>query len=680
MIKKRIGKLAFVLALLATFILGVGVRRAVYDAQSAPGWEEMPFTMESALHFRLVRMLAEQGALPAIDRHVQYPEGVKVSETYSLSDEYLVAGLIRLLPDIGPLAERVRWISLLWFCLTIPALAGWIAVLTRSRWSGLIGSLFYAVMIAAVIRSTGQEMSRENFALPLLVGHLALNAIAASCDSRRAGSLLAAASGILLGLAWITWDLIQFYVIVVWLLAAARILAGLLRKRQPALRAPLPAEIGMALAVVLCSPYQRAHGIAFSPVFLLGCGIVFAQLFTAAHASHRAAALSTRLSRCCVAILMLAPLSIFMLDYRDFAGHYGHFGRLLLAKLQHLNIKPADPAVLDFDARIMWVPALHSASSETVFNLFPAILLLTLPLFLLLCGTIYRGGFQRERIFDLVVLYLTSFIAFLLFVRFHVFFALFSAALVGVGSYYIMKQMDWKTWVWASVLVLVLLGEARHTLGDPARWGRPMVYYREMKELVDWSAANIEAEPVVANFGLSATVLTYSGNPIVLHPKFEATRIRTRVREYAEQLFKGDEHGLRDWMERMGARYLIYSMGEFSDVKPEWQMRYFVDAIDPPLSAPARYFEKDDSALSLFQLVWRNRKYKVFRLITSEDEDEARRLVSRARGHLQSGSLQAAQDEAARALLIDPNQFEAARILRHAGALIDQGFGEGRSD
>jgi len=680
MIKKKTARLIFVLALLATFILGVGVRRTVYNAQSAPGWDEMPFTMESALHFRLIRMLVEDGTLPSIDRHVQHPEGVRVSETYSLSDEYLLAGLLRVVPDFASLAERVRWISLLWFCLTIPALAGWIAAPTRSRWSGLVGALFYAVMIAAVIRSTGQEISRENFAMPLLVGHLALGALASASNSRKSGSLLAAASGLLLGLAWITWDLIQFYVLIVWLIAALRILANLLRKRSPELRAPSPVEIGVLLAVVICSPYQRAHGIAFSPLFLLGCGILLTQLFTATLARRRAAALSKSFYSCCASIMMIAPFSLFLLDSGSYADHYGHFGRLLIAKLRHCNIKPADPALLDFDARIMWVPALHSASSETVFILLPAILLLTLPLFLLLCRTVYRGGFQRERIFDLVVLYLTSFIAFLLFVRFHVFFALFAAALLGVGSYYIMRNIDWKTWVWAVLLLLVFLGEARHTLGDPTRWGRPMVYYSEMKELIDWSYANIEAEPVVANFGLSATVLTYAGNPIVLHPKFESARIRGRVREYAELLFKGDERALRDWMEEMDARYLIYSMGEFSDAKVEWQMRYFVDAINPPASAPARYFEKDDAGLSLFQLVWQNRKYKVFRLITSEDEQEARQLVSRAREHLQSGRLQAAQDDAARALLIDPNQDEAARVLRHAGALMDQGFGEGQGE
>lgn len=676
MISKRTANILFILALLAVYFLGVGVRRSVYNAQDAPGWNEMPFTMESALHFRHIRMLLEDGDLPAIDYEVQHPGGVRVAATYSLSDEYPLAGLLGIMPRIGSLASRVRWIGLLWFCLTIPAMAAWIAALTRSRWAGLIASAFYAVMIAAVIRSTGQEISRENFAMPLLAAHLAANVFAAGAGSRRSKLLLGALSGLLLGLAGLTWDLIQFYILVAWLLAAIRMVAKLIRGRIPPPRWHLLSELCLVLAALSLSPYQRAHGFMTSPVFLLGCGLILAQIAVLLLRRRFGDAYMPRVYRWASVFAIFAPFALLLLACGPYSEHYGHFAQLLFAKLRHANIKPADPALLGFDARIMWVPALHSATSKVLFLLFPATFLLTLPLILLLFRSIFRNGFRREQLINLIVYYLTSFIAFLLFVRFHVFLALFAAGVVAVGSYLLMRRGGWKSWVWAPLLVILFVSAARHTLSDPARWGRPAVYYREMKELIDWTSANIAGEPLAANFGVSATLLTYAGNPIVLHPKFEAKDIRDRVRNYGEILFKGDQRRLREWMEEMNTRYLVYSMGEFSDIRPEWQMRYFADALDPPAQAPARYFEYDDSGLSLFRLEWQNRKYKVFRLITSEDERRGRSLLEKARIHLQSGRLQEARDAAARALLIDPNQGQAGNILRQAGSLLDQGFGD----
>ena len=171
-----------------------------------------------------------------------------------------------------------------------------------------------------------------------------------------------------------------------------------------------------------------------------------------------------------------------------------------------------------------------------------------------------------------------SLAAFVLFVRFHVFLAIFSAAILGVWA---ASGRGWVPRVLIiSVLVMGMAVEAVHTLDKPERWGR-WVYYREIEELTQWMRRYVRPEPVLANFGVSASILTYGECPILLHPKFESKEIRDRVRAYGETLFKGTEEELRDWANRYGAQYYVYALGEFSSISPEQQMRYFVNALEP---------------------------------------------------------------------------------------------------
>jgi len=666
----------FTVAMILLFLAGIFARHHVLSAQSAPGWDEVPFTMESALHFRLAKQIFENGHVPELDRSIQYPEGLRPNEAYSVSDEYLLAAVLGVLPDGVSMTSALRYFSMAWFCLGIPLLGLWTAALSRSRLAGLLAAAFYAFMIASVIRSTGQELSRENFALPLLIGHLLLNTLALRSQSTGRKSALGLLSGVLLGTALLVWDLIQFYIFVFYLYEALRFAFDhqYSRARHGLRVAP---TILATLALAALSPYQRSHGLFMSPITLLGVGLLLAYMIdhwiaagqgTVGRRSRRLTAI--RLSA------LLAPLTLAAIFGGGYIENYSHFGGLLLAKLRHFNIKPADPALLGFDARIMWVPALNSANSKIVFSLFPYTLLLTLALYLISFLSNLKTKLRDKDLPYLIILLTVSFFSFLLFVRFHVFLALFISVFIGCAVAEISKASFWKACTLWTIVALVLAGEIGNTLREPQRWGRPMVYYQQMAELMEWLDGNIPDEPLVANFGISASVLAYAGNPIVLHPKFESSGIRGLVREYGELMFKADELRLRDWMDDRQARYLLYSLGEFSDVKPEWQMRYFVDALEPAPDAPARLFEYEPDELKYFKYEWGNAKYRVFRMITGADEAAARDLVEQARTALQNGRVAEANDLASRALALDPNQSAAEPIVQQSGSLLNQGFGE----
>jgi len=174
-----------VLGLVALFTAGLAIRRVVLAAQFEQYGRPLQFNLESALEFRYVRMLFETGHIPRLDKAVQAPEGVVVRETYTIGAEYVYAAASRLFPWLSlgrprsiPLDERVRWIAAAWFCLGIPLMSLWLWAWTRSIWAAGIAGAYYAVALAAVMRSTGQELQHENFALPFLIAHWALGALA----------------------------------------------------------------------------------------------------------------------------------------------------------------------------------------------------------------------------------------------------------------------------------------------------------------------------------------------------------------------------------------------------------------------------------------------------------------------------------------------------------------------
>lgn len=674
----RLNKILLLVAAVAATVLGIGMRRAVLNAQEAPGWSEVPFTLESALHFRRIEKLVSGERIPAIDPDIQHPEGINTAETYTLGDEFLHATAARLVPGSGSLTSRVRWFSVLWFCLGIPLMIIWLGNISRSRWLGILGAVFYAVMLSSVIRSTGQELSRENFALPLMLAHLAASTSALCVRSERKMIMCSLLSGISLGVALISWDMIQYFVGLQWLIEGSR---AMLRSRTSLSSRDKRVMIETVTTILIAclSPYHRSHGFLLSPILFMGVGLL-ATLAYSAHVSRSRGMgryVNRRVFKASKACLFLVPpLAVMMLN-TVYLDQYGHFGELLAAKIRFFNQKPADPSLLSYQARIMWVPALHSATSSIVFSIFPYVLLLTVPLFLIVCRRLLIDKERYSDSVNLVVFSLVTFIAFLLFVRFHVFLAIFGCGIVALGIAALADKGAFTKWIVSAFALLVLVGEAFHVVGEPEKWGRP-VYYYEMRQLVDWLQDNLAGEPVLANFGPSAMILTYAGNPIVLHPKFENEDIRSRVREYGELMFRGDEEQLRSWMIDRDTRLLVYSKGEFSDVKPEWQMRYFVDALDPPDTVPAKMFEFSPDELAWFDLLWENTKYKVFRLRDMPPAQKSRMLATQALEALENGEVHVAEDKAGRALYHDPDNVEAARILRHATSLIQRGFGTER--
>ncbi len=649
------------LFMLFVFFTGIAARRCVFEVQQRGcGTNEIPFTLESALEYRLVRVLYETGTLPAFDSYIEAPAGINRREMYTLGAEYVYAACAHLLPARWSLTYRVRWVALGWFCLGIFAMIYWVRGMSGSWSGGLAAGFFYAVSAAAVVRSTGQELSHENFALPLLLAHLACSLYADRAVGWRRW-MSAAASALLLAAAAATWDMIQFY-LYLWMFGylLRAITGNLYASRDDFLRWLLHAAV--LLASFYLVPYMVAHAHARSPLVLMGIAIALAGLayYAGARRFH---------GRWLCGVLIAGVLLMEWLFVRN-GESYRHFAELLWAKIRFLNQKPADPALLTFNQRILWTPALNSATWRLTFALFPATLLLS---FLAVSGLFLRPGpCRKSETFRMAFWFGISLLAYVLFVRFHVFTALFSAGLIGCWLGSAMGQKGAYRWVVGILLCMGGAVEAVHLIKHADAWSRSDVEYKDLCELVDWISEKAEGRAVLANFGVSAFVLAYADCPIVLHPKFETEQARSRVAQYGEYLFKHNEKAFRDWADRFDVDYFIYSKGEFSSRSPERQMRYFVNALIPPDDAAARVFEYAPDRARWFRYVWGNRKYSVFDMVTSEEEALSEAQADQAYEALCSGRLEDAESYATEALKIFLYNEKAQQVLLHTASLREQ--------
>lgn len=360
-----------------------------------------------------------------------------------------------------------------------------------------------------------------------------------------------------------------------------------------------PHAFGAAAAALLVAAFATWHLSRFYLATLLAA---LAYAYWRTRAPRLKLAAGWMLASGLVSLLLVpsARASLFIAS----PAAYGHVYGLVWAKLRHGLAHPADPALLSPVQRLEWTGPSDSPDPGFAVFAFVPLALVLLPrlrarapraafgetadalFFVYLAGTILASR-------------LTPWLAFFLVLAAcrapHVLFFSIVAALEGL-----------KCLAPASPLNPFLALSA--PLSSPVL--RPAVGLDAERQVLGWLRRYGGPDrPALAPMGLSAEILSYTDTPVLLQPKWEAASIRTKTADYVRALF-GSEKDLAAYMERYGAKLLVFGADTILDETPEG-LRYAAAVRDVEGTA-AYLLQFAPEKLSGFRLVFQNEDFRVF--------------------------------------------------------------------
>jgi len=400
----------------------------------------IPFLVESSMMYSYAKDVGCGEGIKEFDPSLVGMKDISVHRQFSSGLEYFLGYGYKIKNYILPSSEEARspddyedtpdfsaWVRIqlrAWISLISGFIFLWLIALRIPWKTAFFGGILHAVSSAAIARYTGQDIVRGNFTLPLIVGTF----LAATWFLRRPTSRKLILTGIVAFLALATWDMTQIC-FAVWCLAEiTRILSGGKANRK---RKHLWLTLmGSAILAALLIPYHREHLLILSPLVMLCLPLVITLQHIAPGKN-----LKRRVANFAISLLAFYVIWAIVMRTGGFGSNYSHFAELMKAKIRFLNVKPSNPELLSFDARSIWVPAMHSANKYITKGFFPMMLhIAAISLVLSMTVSEIRKAFFRMMGIANFPLFMAIFysLGFFLIVRYHVFATLFLAILLPV--------------------------------------------------------------------------------------------------------------------------------------------------------------------------------------------------------------------------------------------------------
>ncbi|MFT7676400.1 MAG: hypothetical protein ACI8QC_000371 [Planctomycetota bacterium] len=509
------------------------VEHPAFD-RSAP---ESVLRSDPALLYQLVQEVVEAGGTPEnwdVEPRLAWPEKTDVPATYTVGQEYLVLAARRLLGDGTPLHVLVVQVMAL-----MAALAGMgvyllaLELTGSARWS-LLATLFYATLPASY-RTMGFVLVREDLALPIFALHLGLALRAVRTDRIWAW----VAAGLSLGATMATWHAGG---ILALLEMGVLVLGALLLNKHPLASRRAVFGLGAFLLVCVLVPALRSKGAVFDLPALCALCLVLGSYAGA-----------TRRTGFIAGGLVLAGFMRYLVFPSE---DMGHVTQVLAGKLLHLGVRPTDPELLSFEARMMWQGPFATLSSGALWNFFRV----ALPLIPLLVLSTLRTKQRAPGELFLVAVLCTGLLLAWMAQRMVVLPGLVLPVLLALGARRAVANSARPFGsLGVSALVffqLVIFAGWISTADLPwynaARAGATA----ELVAAVDQRVPDEEA--IAADFMLNPVLLASCGNPMVLQPKWERRAARERVEAFWTTAFRAGPQALRKLLtERFQCRWLV---------------------------------------------------------------------------------------------------------------------------
>ncbi|MDD4817041.1 MAG: hypothetical protein PHI85_03620 [Victivallaceae bacterium] len=598
-----------VFIVLFTFFYRSGIAgRELERAKKVTGCEFIPFTIESGVIYGHVRKLADGGT-------IEPPPGgggKSAEEIMSLGMERFLACGIRLKRVFTGADAPSQWEAapgetafmraqnLLWISL-LPVTVFLILFASGCPWPlAMGGALLEAVSSGAMARYTGEDLVKGNFGFPLL----ALTLFFQLFYLRAPGKIKLAATMLFAYFAAANWDATQlFFGFWAAVELGRSLFGGASGGRARALS--YAAILAGLLAAACFSPYGRAHSLAASPVIWV--------VFPAAIGFNlrRPASWKWRAAL----PLLLTGVWLLAVHGGGYMGNYSHFSSLLAAKLEFLNRRPVDPALLTFSQRYLWTPALQSSSWSDIRMMFPVALPLTVALLVFLAVR-RRREFSGWNFAAMLVIY---FLMFVLFYRFSVFAAYFMALTLPAALAVFWRNGSFKLRCGLLALLSVAViweGAARFSLRrswNPAL-GTVAALVGYMRTLPT------DGLTVLTNMDVGGALAGYCGVRLPVQPKFELPEARRITEEYTMLLFDPAPEKFFDWARSLGVRCFIYPVG--TALWGPYSASYMADAKQIPPSSMAAIGEKGLPHPRLIELETPDAVKPFFRIYWITDGDD----------------------------------------------------------
>lgn len=622
----------FVLAIFCIISLVAFLTRSYDCARESLKYQDlMPFTLECAMMYSYSWDIAREGKLPEYDKSLVGQEDVPSNSQMSISLEYFLGYGYKIKEffssftrntdssfnannsDYNINTDFVSWIRIqlrLWISLSAGLIFIWLLLLDSSFLFSILGGLLFAIAPAAIARATGQDIIRENFAIPLILfTFISYYWYVLSMPGNAKLMLLF----IGVAMALISWDMTQLC-LSLW--GIYELITAFFKKDEQNVKSRAWEVIFIACIICgLFNPYLFSHNLIYSPLVII---IIPSLLITLRFSNKRP--LTRIISSCAVTVFLFLLWFMFIKNF-GFSGNYSHFYSLLLAKIKFANIPPVDPALLDFDSRILWTPALHSATKSIYWHLFHFVV----PVFALLAVTVIsfrktRNSFNSSLLMP-VVFSIFFFLLFIFMVRFHALAIPFICVSIIVFSEIIGKAFRKKTVRLVLALVLLSLMSSEFFFFMNMERAYNDDYKSQLALIRELNDSSVKNKVVLSDFTLSPMLKAYCGARIVLQPKFEMKGARDAVEEYFKLIYHGTEYEFMEFCRKYAVDYFIFDEGMMGGGIKEkflhpWSTRYIANAEMIKKSAPVYLFSNKPETLTYF-----------YQLDGQEDSDQNRFLV-----------------------------------------------------
>jgi len=551
------------------------------------------FWTESALQQRSAKMVAINGRLPVSDKDAQYPEGLEYKDRLTALMEIVSGYIYRLfVPKQLPFHFFLIIFISIWSSLSIIPLYLSIHLVTENKISGLLACLFYALTPAIYITVTAPAFELQDFALPLIFTHLYFFIRAVKCSNKLQYSY-SFLSGVILLTALSSWHLTQFYYAIFVLFTGIVIFV----KPKTAIK---PFYIITAISFLggFLVPVLQTAGFIISFSMLMSYGIIISLLLPIK--KNMIKRISLLLFFCIAVVLTMFIASVKIPEYRFVYG-------LMLEKIRYLSMRPADPSKLSWETLVMWVSPFTSPSIREIALFLGPLILVGISGIMINLKKLFKKTINFN---DTFFLFFTGafFLLYLLLIRLDVFLVWFLSLQTAYVFSIAKKGIR-------LLLVLCMLLNAYLLFNQPAKVLGPRHNY--LLGLIMYIRDQTPQKAVIlTSFPYGPSIITYANRPIILHPKFEAKNMTTKVKLFEHTLFKSEED-FYAYCRSYGAAYFVYQADMLMARGPE-SIRYRTHNSIINKDCAAYKFHFQPKELDHFSLIYSNPHYRIYRIMEKD--------------------------------------------------------------